>query len=127
MSALIAVGFGLIAFVAVIVALAAWQIATEAEQERDELRRENQRLRKAIADLVMDRAEWQAKAQQYAQMLNDVAEDAAMDREYADWKQGIDPALAAMTPEQVERLLAGIFAPVRPSPASYATLEDLLK
>lgn len=64
---------------AVLMCAAVFQVAKDLEWERDQDRREAKRLRAVVASLVMDRAEWQAKAQQYAAMLNDVAKEKAED------------------------------------------------
>jgi hypothetical protein len=73
---------------------------------------------------------WAGRALTAEQRWNDAfmadQEQKAYDRELANWKSSLDPKLAAMTPEQVERMWQGIWHPVKPSPASYATIEQLI-
>lgn len=44
------------------------------------------------------------------------------------WKRDLDPRLAALTPEQVERLFEKIMEPVKPSPVQhYDSLSALIR
>lgn len=112
-------------FLAVCVARACWIVAVEAEEQRDATEADLRRVKLALTHYIERtyRAETVV-----ADLLMEQAEDDALARELAAWKRDMDPSLAAMTPEQVERLWSAIWHPVQPSPSKhYASLADLVR
>lgn len=119
-------------FLALCVARACWIVAVEAEQDRakaeeqrDAIEADLRRVKLALTHYIerTHRAETVV-----ADLLMEQAEDEALARETANWRRDLDPRLAAMTPEQVERMWSAIWKPVPPSPAhSYPSLEALVK
>lgn len=88
------------------------------------------RLQASNASLLHQRDTLLAVNKRQALLLDDIcmdnAENEAMRRELEAWKRDMDPRIANMSPEQIDKLLHDIFEPVRPSPASFATIEELI-
>ena len=127
-SPLLSVCLAVALFLAVCVARACWIVAVEAEEQREADAKDLRRVKLALTHYIerTHRAETVV-----ADLLMEQAEDDALARELAAWKRDMDPSLAAMTPEQVERLWSAIWTPdpsVQPSPSKhYASLADLVR
>lgn len=59
---IVSVGFGIVACVAVCFAIAAWQIAKDAEWERDDLAAKLRKAEQSLQDIWMEKVEDEAKA-----------------------------------------------------------------
>ena len=122
-------------FLAVCVARACWIVAVEAEQDRADAEEQREADAKDLRRVKLALTHYIERTHRaetvVADLLMEQAEDDALARELAAWKRDMDPSLAAMTPEQVERLWSAIWTPdpsVQPSPSKhYASLADLVR
>lgn len=98
----------------------------------DEKQKEIRRLKGVVDSLVHDRDRQAARAEraerQRDELFMEYQEDAALAREMDAWKRDLDPRLAALTPEQAERLFEKIMESAKPSPVQhYDSLSALIR